>query len=56
LILAATSALIIIAASAIYFLTNTGSKVGEAANTRKDDSCIPFENLGSQDDNYFANE
>ena len=55
LILAATSALIIIAASAIYFLTNTGSKVGEAANTRKMIVVFPFENLGSQDDNYFAN-
>jgi len=55
LILAAASVLIILAATAIYFLTNTSTKAGEAAITRKMIVVFPFENLGSQDDNYFAN-
>jgi non-specific serine/threonine protein kinase len=55
LILAAASFLIIAVVAAVYFLINTNTKAVESATARKMIVVFPFENLGSQDDNYFAN-
>jgi non-specific serine/threonine protein kinase len=55
LILAAASFLIIAVIAAVYFFISSNTKAVETANARKMIVVFPFENLGSQDDNYFAN-